>query len=54
MVISMSESIVKYNRILRIAFLSLFALLTVAFFGGDDGAGGTEQFRREHMVGLAG
>lgn len=33
MVISMSESIVKHNRILRIAFLSLFALLTVAFSG---------------------
>ena len=29
----MSESIVKHNRILRIAFLSLFALLTVAFSG---------------------
>lgn len=33
MVISMSESIVKHNRILRIAFLSLFAFLTVAFSG---------------------
>ena len=33
MVISMSESIVKHNRILRIAFLSLFALLTVVFSG---------------------
>ena len=33
MVISMSESIVKHNRILRIAFLSLVALLTVAFSG---------------------
>ena len=29
----MSESIVKHNRILRITFLSLFALLTVAFSG---------------------